>query len=266
MLHTEEVAFVVSVGTADYCGQVIANVDVHGSLSVYGDIDHTIEKHVWNKQLRVPAYFKATFTSSTVSLFFVRLDTVTATVRSTWVNTVTLYTLGAATTLGTTVGFNVPAPYLTDVYFDFDVARLFNELAAPVNATMTITATVTTSFSSGLGRKRSLESAYLISSEHSKRLGSNTRTLRSDTNVYLGAAEQEQEQQPQYYYQQQQQLPDQHSSINTNPLGMNREGPQLLLVPNAVLVQGMYLLGAVVALLVIVLLVLLIVKQVKNLL
>ncbi len=107
--------FIVSVGTADYCGQVIANVDVVGSLSVYGDAGHTIEKHVWNHLLRTHAYFKGTFTSPSVSLFMVRLDTVTATVHSAasgWVNTVTLYSSGLVTSLGTSVEFAVPSPYL----------------------------------------------------------------------------------------------------------------------------------------------------------
>ncbi len=70
----------ISVGTAAYCSHVIANVDVAGSLSVYGDASHTTEKHVWNHLQHAQAYFKGTFTSPSVSLFMVRLDTVTATV------------------------------------------------------------------------------------------------------------------------------------------------------------------------------------------
>ncbi len=249
--------FVVSVGTADYCGQVIANVDIFGALSVYSDVDHSVEKHVWNHFLRAVAYFKASFTSPSVSLFLARLDTVTATVysRSGWVNTVTLYTLGAATALGTTVEFIVPAPYLADVYFEFDVARLFDTLAAPINSTMTITAMCTISFSNSQG-KRNLESTHVIGSRHSKRLGSNTRTLRTDTTLYYGAQQQQQE--------------EGQMSI-TNPLeGMNREGAEkekehqgpttttIILIPNQ--------LTFVVALLVVVILVLVVVKQVKSLL
>ncbi len=255
---TEEVTFIVSVGTADYCGQVIANVDIFGALSVYSDVNHSVEKHVWNHFLRTAAYFKASFTSPSVSLFLARLDTVTATIysRSGWVNTVTLYTSGAATALGTTVEFTVPAPYLTDVYFEFDVARLFDTLAAPINSTMTITALCTISFSNGQG-KRNLESAHLVGSRHSKRLGSNTRTLRTDTTLYYGA--------------QQEEGGGGQMSI-TNPLdGIYREGEEkekdhqgptttttIVLISNE--------LTFVMGLLVVVILVLVVAKQVKSLL
>ncbi len=249
----------MSVGTADYCGQVIANVDVFGALSVYSDASHLIEKHVWNHLLRAVSYFKASFTSPSVSLFLVRLDTVTATIysRSGWVNTVTLYTSGAATALGTTVEFTVPAPYLTDVYFEFDVALLFDTLGAPINSTMTITAMCTVSFSSGGQGKRHLESAHLIASERSKRLGSNTRTLRTDTTLYLGTQQ------------------DGEQMSITDPLaGMHREGgsgfshdqSMILPISNELLSQGTHLLGFVMALLVVVLLVIILIKQVKSLL
>ncbi len=274
LVHTEEVKFIVAVNTADYCGQVIANVDVFGSLSVYGDANHSTEKHMWNQLLRALAHFKASFTSPSVSLFYAQLDTVTATVHSSsggWVATETLYSTGVATSLGTTVEFMVPAPYQTDVYFEFDVPRLFSELAAPINSTMTVTAICTISFSGGQGRKRNVmeESSYLFSSSekhlNAKRFSSNMRTLRTDTTLYFVG----------------QQRPEQQQmSIVTGPIvGVDREGdnnkedskselqgPSSLLVPFELLTQGAYFLGFVIALLIVVLLVLLIIKQARNLL
>ncbi len=254
------------MGTADYCGQVIANVDVEGSLSVYGDASHTTEKHVWNHLLQAHAYFKGTFTSPSVSLFMVRLDTVTATVHSVsgWVNTVTLYNSGVVTSLGTSVEFTVPAPYLTDVYFEFDVAHLFDAMASPINSTMTVMAMVTIGFSSGQG-KRNLESAYLISSQRSKRLGSNTRSLITDTTLYLGM----------------QQQPSQPQQIGGPLLDMNREGEEenvpsssslssvMAMLYELLFSQGspiMRLLATMVALLLVVLLILHIAKQFKAVL
>ncbi len=250
---SEEVTFIVSVGTADYCGQVIANVDVFGTLSVYSDASHLIEKHMWNHLLRAVAYFKASFTSPSVSLFLVRLDSATATVHfsSGWVNTVTLYTAGAATALGTTVEFTVPAPYLTDVYFEFDVALLFDTLGAPVNSTMTITATCTISFSSGQG-KRNIESARLIASQHLRRLGSNTRTLHTDTTLYLGAQ------------QQQTGIDNPLDREGEEQLGSEPQGPSFVLLPDALkqlLGQGVYLMATVLAMLVMAYLIALIIKQ-----
>ncbi len=285
MIHTEEVKFIVAVGTADYCGQVIANVDVFGTLSVYGDANHSTEKHMWNHLLHALAHFKASFTSPSVSLFYAQLDTVTATVHSSsggWVTTETLYSSGVATSLGITVELMVPAPYMTDVYFEFDVARLFNELAAPINSTMTVTAMCTISFSSSQSRKRNIveeSSSHLMPSSEdqhffvTKRLSSNTRTLRTDTTLYFVVGTQQGPQQQ----QQQQQI-----GILTGPLvGMHREGdydgetdskdgPQGssgLLVPVGLqLTQAAYLLGFAMALLLVVLLILLIAKQVKSLL
>ncbi len=271
MIHTEEVKFLVAVGTADYCGQVIANVDVFGSLSVYSDAHHLTEKHMWNQLLRSLAHFKASFNSPSVSLFFAQLDTVTATVHSSsggWVTTETLYSTGVATSLGTTVEFMVPAPYQTEVYFEFDVARLFNDLAAPINSTMTVTAMCTISFSGGQSRKRNVmeESSYLISSfeDHlsTKRLSSNMRTLRTDTTLYFVEAST-----PQRPVSQQQQM-----SIVTGPqVGIDSKSEEIpesssLLMPIELLTQGAYLLGFVIALLVVILLVLFIVKQARNLL
>ncbi len=264
--ETEQVTFIVSVGTADYCGQVIANVDVAGSLSVYGDASHTTEKHVWSHLLQAHAYFKGTFTSPSVSLFMVRLDTVTATVHSVsgWVNTVTLYSSGVVTSLGTSVEFTVPAPYLTDVYFEFDVAHLFDTMAAPINSTMTVTAMVTIGFSSSQG-KRHLESAYLISSQRSKRIGSNTRSLITDTTLYLGV----QQQQPQ---QTGGPLPDTNregEEANADGPSSSSPSPVMAMLYELLFSQGspiMRLLATMVALLLVVVLILHVIKQFKAVL
>ncbi len=257
--------FIVSVGTADYCGQVIANVDVAGSLSVYGDVSHTTEKHVWNHLLQAHAYFKGTFTSPSVSLFMVRLDTVTATVHSVsgWVSTVTLYNSGVVSALGTSVEFTVPSPYLTDVYFEFDVAQLFDTMGSPINSTMTVTAMVTISFSSPGQGKRNLESAYLISSQRSKRLGSNTRSLITDTTLYLGT----QQQQPQQTGGPM--LDTSREGEEENVPSTSSPSPVMAMLYELLFSQGspiMRLLATMVALLLVVLLILHIIKQFKAVL
>ncbi len=209
--------FVVSVGTADYCGQVVANVDIFGVLHVFSDVGHTTEKNVWNHFLRSTAYFMATFTSPTISTFIGVVDTVTATIhsRSGWVNTVTLYSAGVVTALGTTVEFAVPAPNLVNVYFEFDVARLFDTLAAPINSTMTVTAMVGISFSDQQ-HKRSLENTALPLRTSMKRFaGGNSRTLRTDVTLFFGAAEEDRP-------------TDSKHHNNNNPLlgGQDRDGQQ----------------------------------------
>ncbi len=272
--ETEEVTFVVSVGTADYCGQVVANVDIFGVLHVFSDVGHTTEKNVWNHFLRSTAYFMATFTSPTISTFVGVVDTVTATIhsRSGWVNTVTLYSAGVVTALGTTVEFAVPAPNLVNVYFEFDVARLFDTLAAPINSTMTVTAMVGISFSDQQ-HKRSLEfTAQPLRTSSMKRFaGGNSRTLRTDVTLFFGAEEDRSTDSKHH-----------NNNNNNNPLlGPNRDGEQQEAHQEPGLFEGFdvssvlaalggsaavsNILTNTIALLVIAVLVLVVIKQVRNL-
>ncbi len=148
------------VESGDYCGQVVADVSVSGVLFVYKDVYRIIPQNEWSSPSDTIAYFKASFLSSEANLFYLKVNTVTATIYDAqgWVNSVTLFEAGSPTSTGVELNFAISPGPVGEAYFNFDVWYLFQAQGATINSTMVVTSSITIGFSHGSSlRKRSLD-------------------------------------------------------------------------------------------------------------
>ncbi len=147
------------VSSADFCGQVVANVDLAGVMDSYSDPEHSIPQNSWSHMLRVPAYFRAILSSPIMSIFIcdlVQVSVSTITLGQ-WGSTVDLFIAGSVTSEGLDAGFaTAPAPF-NEVYFSFEVWKFFI-YGIPNETSVYVTATISVGFSSSHSlRKRSYE-------------------------------------------------------------------------------------------------------------
>ncbi len=175
---------------------MISNIDdLTGSLFVFDDPEFSHPRNAWNQYLREIAYFKANFTSSVISTFYVNMEEVSATVMDHshgWSSSYILFSGGQVTATGSDVLFQRSSlSYLSEAYFSFDAPTLMSSSGASVNhSTMTVVGTFVISFSAGI-HKRSVifgedpeESGFAMTKRFTS---SHQRPIRSSAKLYFEA-------------------------------------------------------------------------------
>ncbi len=148
---------VMGINSGDFCGKVIADLEVSASLNAYRDEACTIMTNNWPKYVQAPAHFKANFTSA-VSTITAVANTVTISVFNGTEGEPTPITLldsGLVTPEGHNLSFIVAPPSVSvssGLLFTFHVWKVFKNFNATINSTISVTAHLTLSLMGGQKR------------------------------------------------------------------------------------------------------------------